>query len=106
MGEDELRQMEQGGFYFDSMALRGREETICEIRGVGVFDHGQYNVLIASGHVRSGKTRTGQEVFKSVTDIAPSSNALYVPVNLGTATGLTKVLILTLLQAKRSVLEL
>lgn len=92
---DELRQLEQGGFVFDSISLRGREETTSAIRGVvgglltGGFtvNHGQYDVLIASGHVRSGKTRIGQEVFKIVTDIAPASKPLYVPVNLGNGHG-------------------
>jgi hypothetical protein len=90
---DELHRLEQGGFAFDSISLRGREETTSAIRGVvgglltGAFNHGQYNVLIASGHVRSGKTRIGQAGFKIVTAIAPASNALYVPVNLGNGHG-------------------
>ena len=68
--EKELRNLEKGDFDFDTIGLRGRDGTKEDIDNfvprlvVGRKNHGEYQVLIASGHVRSGKTRIGQEVFK------------------------------------------
>ena len=96
-GDEELGLLDKGGFEFDSIGLRGRDETIGVIQGVVSNllleeqqqpTHGAYTILIASGHVRSGKTRIGQEVFQIVSQmIAPERKALYVPVNLGNGQG-------------------
>ena len=95
-GDEELCQLDKGGFEFDSIGLRGRDETIGVIQGVVTNllqleeqqqqTHGAYTILIASGHVRSGKTRIGQEVFQIVSQ-RMERNALYVPVNLGNGNG-------------------
>lgn len=95
--EKELRNLEKGDFDFDTIGLRGRDGTKEDIdsfvSGVVVDrqNHGEYPVLIASGHVRSGKTRIGQEVFKRVSEIVRCSDgfnsSFYLPVNLGNGLG-------------------
>lgn len=93
--EEELHQLNPVNFIFDTLSLHGREEVKDAIRGKveslfsnAPINHGEYNVLVASGHVRSGKTRIGQEVFKSVKDIlAATESPRYVPVNLGNGHG-------------------
>ena len=100
---DELRTLEKGKIELDTIGLRGRDATKVVIKGEVLslltnpdVNHGEYNVLVASGHVRWGKTRIGQEVSKSVSDVVCRSRklkrsiitkAFYLFVNLGNGHG-------------------
>lgn len=96
-GDEELLRLRgAASFTFDPHTLRGRDETMQNIRGnltslmtlsLTGQNHGLYKVFVASGHVRSGKTRIGQEVFKCVNGLWGGGTAVYIPVTLGNGNG-------------------
>ena len=69
--------------------LVGREPALDffdrHMRTEPITDHGEFPVFVASGHVRSGKTRLGLELGKHLS--AKSGNFIYVMVNLGNGSG-------------------
>lgn len=56
------------------------------IRTQPIKDHGAFKVFVASGHVRAGKTRIGEELWKYL-EIEKETNAIYVQVQLGNGHG-------------------
>lgn len=89
---DDLKKFNPNELKLDTYTLRGREDIIEVLQNdilPSIFtanDHGKYEVLIASGHVRSGKTRIGQEVFQSLQE-SSNKQPIYLPVNLGNGKG-------------------
>jgi hypothetical protein len=72
-----------------SLMLHGQDEMIQTIKEVvpGLIgerpqNHGDYEVFVASGHVRAGKTRIGEEIGKVVKCMS-NGRAIYILVDLG-----------------------